>query len=240
MVFFDDDVEVGEDVLKQYASAARGLAEGAFFGGSVRTRWEEAPPEWLLALLPPSAKGLDLGGKDCNQLYLGFNWAAFAEDIIAAGGFDPNFGPGSPTGSTGQESQMQRRLLGRGCRMINVPEAVVTHYVPQSRCNPAWAVRRAFRNGIGWGRAARARREPRFLLNNTLQMLRCYGALFKKMMTGDDVGMWRARAGAKYHRGLLRGYFQPPAPLDPLMYESRVPKWGDPERGSYRPEEVAS
>src|SRR5690625_1660610 len=127
VVFFDDDVEVGEDVLEQYASAAGGLSEGAFFGGAVRAVLEVEPAPWVRDLLPASAgHGYNPTQRHEDGYYLGANWAAFAGDVRSAGGFDPNFGPGSPTGSTGQESQMQRRLLGWGCRVIGVTEAVVS------------------------------------------------------------------------------------------------------------------
>ena len=49
-----------------------------------------------------------------SPVFLGANWAAFARDLKEVGGFDPWFGPGSATGSTGQEQTMQRRLLGAG------------------------------------------------------------------------------------------------------------------------------
>jgi GT2 family glycosyltransferase len=79
---------------------------------------------------------------------MGFNWAAYLADLKAAGGFDYRKGPGAPTGSVGQETDMQRRLLRLGMRGLYLPEAVVWHYVAKSRCTPEWALAHAFRSGL--------------------------------------------------------------------------------------------
>jgi GT2 family glycosyltransferase len=84
-------------------------------------------------------------------VFLGFNWAAFAEDLHAVGGFDYRKGPGSPTKSVGQETDMQERLLQAGRHGRYVPGAMVWHYVPRSRCSPDWALERAYRIGVQWG-----------------------------------------------------------------------------------------
>src|SRR5690606_15592913 len=121
VVFFDDDVRLDPAVLAHYATAAEGLDGGVFFGGSFGVDYEKPPPQWLLPLLPFSARGMDLKSKDRLWEYLGFNWAAFATDIRGLGGFDPNFGPGSPTGATGQETTMQHQMDEAGMRRIDLP-----------------------------------------------------------------------------------------------------------------------
>ena len=90
-----------------------------------------------------------------SPVFLGANWAAFASDLKEVGGFDPWFGPGSATGSTGQEQAMQRRLLGAGLHGRYVPHAEVWHWNPKDRCSPRWALHRAYRNGVKYGLQAR-------------------------------------------------------------------------------------
>ena len=155
LVFFsDDDVRLHRLTLMAYATIAAENTGGEFFGGPVDVDYELKPPEWLKSYLPPSARGWSLGQQRqpvSRADFLGFNWAAFSRDVKAAGRFDTNRGPGSPTGSVGQEKEMQQRLLTRGVKAIYVPEALVWHYVPQERCSIEWTLARAYRNGIQAG-----------------------------------------------------------------------------------------
>ena len=149
VVFFDDDVRVHPDVLVRYAEVARGVEKGVFFGGPTDVDYEQPPPAWLLEYLPPSAKGWATDGEWENEdfnFFLGFNWAAFAADLEMLGGFDNDVGPG--TSSTGQETDMQKRLLSGNVKQQFVPGAKVWHYVPKERCSPAWALKRQYRNAV--------------------------------------------------------------------------------------------
>lgn len=154
-VFFtDDDVRFDPRVLQAYVQAAATHGPGHFFGGPVEVDYESAPPGWLRKYLPKSATGWEGSPENFPAAFgefLGFNWAAYCSDIRAAGGFNPQRGPGAASGSTGQESDMQRRLLARGLSSVYVPEARVWHYVPQDRCSPRWAIDRAFRHGVEEG-----------------------------------------------------------------------------------------
>jgi GT2 family glycosyltransferase len=154
----DDDVKFAPQALSAYADAAKSAGRGHFFGGPTSADYDVPPPKWLLDYLPWSAKGWessgssDMSGPDTGQMrYLGFNWAAFAADLRDAGGFNPNFGPGSPSGSTGQETEMQVRLVKKGLKTVYVPEARVWHYVPVDRCSPQWVISRSYRHGLQEG-----------------------------------------------------------------------------------------
>lgn len=165
VVFLDDDVRVAPAMLEGYAAAdeARGDRR-AFFGGPMGVDYESAPPDWLRVHLPPSAVGWTWHGDPAlvdRPEFLGCNWAARVEDLKAMGGFDPAFGPGAPTGATGQERDMQRRLLEAGYLGYFVPEAFVWHFVPRDRCSRGWALRRAFRNGVSEGLNTRNDATPR-------------------------------------------------------------------------------
>lgn len=149
LVFFtDDDVRLHPQILLAYEKAAEGYQKEAFFGGPVKVDREEDPPAWMESLLPYSARGYDLKNERMKSGYLGFNWAAFAEDIKKLGGFDPRFGPGSTTGASGQESDMQIRMRDEGFMEVDVMDAIVWHKVPLSRCNEKWLQKRFFKVGI--------------------------------------------------------------------------------------------
>jgi glycosyltransferase involved in cell wall biosynthesis len=154
VVFLDDDVRVAPGLLTAYAREDEKAAGRTFFGGPTDVDYEVPPPAWLRAYLPPSAVGWRWTGHPHavdRPEFLGFNWAARARDLQAAGGFNAAFGPGARTGATGQERNMQERLLQKGWIGRYVEEAVVWHYVPRDRCSRRWTLRRAYRNGVGLG-----------------------------------------------------------------------------------------
>ena len=155
IVFADDDVRFDEQTICRYDEAARAAGAGAqpgyFFGGPTGCDYDAEPPAWLKEFLPNSARGWKLDGGQqtvAKPSFLGFNWAAFAHDLKDAGGFNPLKGPGSPSNSVGQETDMQRRLLDRGLRGLYIPDAKVWHHVPAARCSDEWASQRAYRSGV--------------------------------------------------------------------------------------------
>ena len=107
--------------------ARRSSAYARARGGPVRRRvlrWpdscpitkREPPPAWLVPLLPRSAAGwrmpVDRASTEIAQPeFIGPNFAAFASDILRAGGFDTRLGPGSHMASPGEDTEIQARLL---------------------------------------------------------------------------------------------------------------------------------
>ncbi|MEM0913077.1 MAG: glycosyltransferase family A protein [Planctomycetota bacterium] len=164
----DDDVAIDAGLLESYAKVAARYGPGHFFGGPTVPEFEQPVPSWRRAYLPGSAKGqrFDASAEFLPEhlTFMGFNWAAYRGDMLAAGGFDPRFGPGSSSGATGQESSMQRRLIKNGCQGVVVHDAEVSHYVPAERSSESWTLARAKRAGtevglrVGLTDAAEARR----------------------------------------------------------------------------------
>lgn len=149
--FTDDDVSLAPELLETYAHAAKIHGPGHYFGGPVYPDWEVKPPDWLLPCLPGSAKGWQLQQGALLYAFLGFNWGVFLSDLKVTGSFDRRFGPGSPHGATGQETNMQVRMFRAGLVPIYLQNASVTHQVPLSRCNFLWVVQREFRSGVSAG-----------------------------------------------------------------------------------------
>src|SRR5687768_34238 len=91
LIFFtDDDVRLDPRVLNAYAQRSERYPQGRFFGGPTSVDYEQEPPAWLKRYLPTSAVGWEWkeSSDTVNKAaFLGFNWAAFARDIRAAGGF---------------------------------------------------------------------------------------------------------------------------------------------------------
>ncbi len=214
LIFFsDDDVRFSPNVLVEYERAALSSEGMCIFGGPTGADYEVIPPSWLRSYLPDSAKGWEPpeGREMAEDLaFLGFNWAIHARHIRQFGGFDPEFGPGSATGSTGQEGEMQSRLRGAGFRSRYVPGAMVWHYVPAERCSPDWAVERAYRNGVSAGkRGNRGRIAP----------FGCPIWVFARIMksavraglgaaSSNSALRFEAKLKQSYNRGLMRGFRQ--------------------------------
>lgn len=205
VVFFDDDVRFHQDVLIRYAEISRGVSSRAVVGSSFGVDYEEPPPQWLLPLLPYSARGMDLRSEDRLWEYLGFNWAAFAEDIRELGGFDTTFGPGSPTGATGQETNMQHRMAEAGFRRLDIPEVLVWHYVPRNRCDPLWTARRKFKSGLASSLARQDQGYNGLLKEACMKGFRSSAATISKTLRGDKTGQWRAIGGIYFSVGMLKG-----------------------------------
>lgn len=155
LIFFtDDDTYIDENTLVAYEAASRGIVNGYFFGGQTKVEYEKQPPVWLINSLPPSAKGWAPNGSDdylITPQFLGFNWAAFAGDIKKLGGFNENLGPGTKPKRTGQEWDMQGRMLKANFKAVYVDNAVAYHDVPKEKCSFPWMIRRRFQGGLGAG-----------------------------------------------------------------------------------------
>jgi glycosyltransferase involved in cell wall biosynthesis len=188
VVFFDDDVEVDSKLLLAYDHAARPHIEQkrVFFGGPVEARYETEPPaNWLRTRFPSSIKGYDLkSSRMAPNKFIGFNWAAFKHDIQRLGGFDTRFGPGSKINATGQEDEMQARLLADGATSCDVPDAIVSHYVPVENTTMKWLLKRRIRDGVS--REVRSDRSAVSSIFNILhRILICVGVLAKGVLIRD-------------------------------------------------------
>lgn len=150
VVFFDDDVRIDPGCVRAYAEAAEGKTGGEFYAGKCNVDYDVPPPEWLKHYLPFSATGWSYGDtiRELSEpRALGFNWAAFADDIKKAGSFNPNIGPGRMI-SVGDETDLQRVMLDQGTKGVYLPAALVWHYVPADRCSTAWTLERHRRMGL--------------------------------------------------------------------------------------------
>ena len=152
--FLDDDVLLEEATVESYVETAARYGPGHHFSGPLVADWEVEPPDWLKPYLPPSAAGWDKGDEEKyydHPYFIGSNWAAFRDDMLAAGGFKEHIGPGSPTGALGDERDLQQRMLDAGNRGVYLPDARIWHHVPRASCDFEWARRRQHRTGLTCG-----------------------------------------------------------------------------------------
>lgn len=150
--FTDDDIRFEPGVLLALQDAASRSPRLAYFGGPLDVLREPDAPGEPSECVPRSRTGWDPGLECLSEFgageFVGANWAAYADDLRAIGGFDPMFGPGAPTGSTGQESDAQRRLSAAGVTAVYVPRMRVQHCVSMEDLSPDAVVKRSFRHGV--------------------------------------------------------------------------------------------
>ena len=165
VVFFDDDVRIDPGCVRAYAEAAKGKTGGEFYAGKCLVDYDAAPPEWLKDYLPYSAKGWSYGDEVrelTEPLALGFNWAAFADDLKRAGNFNADIGPGRLI-PVGEETDLQNVMFSQGVRGMYLPAALVWHHVPADRCSLDWTLERNRRMGLLVGKRLAAGPAPRRL-----------------------------------------------------------------------------
>lgn len=207
IIFTDDDIRCDSDLLLHYSMAAADVDVPAFFGGPTGVDYEQRPPEWLIPFLPESARGWEAEANREDLEFLGFNWAAYASHIRAAGGFDEDRGPGGRSGATGQETAMQKALRQARIASVYVPEARVWHYVPTERSTPEWVLNRRYRSGIEMGLDAAQGAHSRFALSLwvTSRIVRTSARSAIVLFDRRPERHFDAAAKRQYNRGLLAG-----------------------------------
>ena len=167
------------------------------------------PPPWIKSSLPNSALGYDVSDAPPSQFttFLGFNWAAFSKDLKQLGGFDTRFGPGSAYNATGQEHDMQLRLLNHGFEGLGVPKATVSHYVPSSVMTLQWVLDREMRGGIQAG--IRSEKSLFEVCGSAAKRCVISSLVFLKgLFLTDPVRCVSALVSVAHHIGLVKGKYK--------------------------------
>jgi glycosyltransferase involved in cell wall biosynthesis/GT2 family glycosyltransferase len=177
-VFTDDDATPERDWLLRYAEVATQRSGYAIFGGSIVPDWSEAPPDWLMRLVPC---GLTYGLTDPalpeGPVYAGLVWGAnmaVRGEIFRHGfRFDESMGPAAGDYAMGGEVSFTRLLDGAGFQSWFCPSARVAHYIRPAQLSAEWVIARARRYGRGACRLAKPGQFPE-LFGAPRWMLRKY------------------------------------------------------------------
>ena len=223
VVLLDDDIRVSDGLLEEYASAARRLGRGHFFGGPLEIDYEAdaKPEEWLKRYLPPSARGWRPANPlaPCENLdfFKGANLGVFAEDVLAVSGFMGAIGPGALVpgtegNPTGLEDALQHQMLQAGMTPVYLERAVAWHWVPPERCSESWALQRAYRNmssSVLRGERSDPRLDVPWLRVPPLEWGRYARDVLRVALTtlvSDRRLRFHARTRLAKQRGLIHGY----------------------------------
>ena len=150
----DDDALPDPGWLKAYAEADRTHPDFDIFTGPVHYVWRCPEPIWFPS--PPQHEIVlvyktDLGTEDVelgdNFCLGGHNICLRRSRVLELGGFDPQLGPGSPHGSSGEDCELMRRWRNAGSRALYVARARTGHRIYDDRTSRSTLVSNYHRAG---------------------------------------------------------------------------------------------
>jgi GT2 family glycosyltransferase len=211
--FLDDDAVPEPDWAFRLAEAIAGLPEGgAALGGRILPHWEGPLPEWWPAALRGVLTIVEwegCGEEGCDLpkdvAVYGANMAFRTAALLDVGGFPEELGRVGRRLLSGEEVEVLDRLRARGLRVFYDGRVTVRHSIQRERLRPGWLLSR-----LHWQGATDALRDHR---QGMLQ--RAPGAAAKLLLQAPLL-LWplhssrllRARCGAAYNLGYLRGVLQ--------------------------------
>lgn len=130
-------------------------------GGVVRPEFTAAEPAWLPRELHWIVGGTHVGVPTTIAPVrnpFGSNMAFRREALDEVGGFAPALGRGGAAQMCCEETELSIRVGKRrpGCRVLHIPEAVVSHMVPPERTTWGYVIRRSWIEGRSKARVAQS------------------------------------------------------------------------------------
>ena len=211
--FLDDDAVAAPDWASRMAEAIAALPpEASALGGRIIPEWESPLPGWW----PPALRGVltivewDGRGEEGRDLpagvaVYGANMAFRTAALDAIGGFPENLGRIGRRLLSGEEVEVLDRLRATGHRVVYDGSVTVRHSIQAERLVPGWLLSR-----LHWQGATDALRDRRHG-----KARRAPGAAAKLLLQAPlllvparATSLLRARCGAAYNLGYLRGALQ--------------------------------
>jgi len=153
VAFLDDDAEAGSDWVGAVIRACRTFSPAPdALAGSISLKWESPRPAWLSDVLLGPLGYLWWGDQPLlmrpEQKIVGAN-CCFKKSILEElGGFNENLGRKGTLLLSGEETELQERLVAGNKVIWYCPAMAVQHFVPSQRLQPKWFYRRYYWGGI--------------------------------------------------------------------------------------------
>jgi glycosyltransferase involved in cell wall biosynthesis len=151
IAFTDDDARPRPDWLRRLGEVfARQRADWVF--GRVLPFWEGGCPRWFSEKLSGSFALLDYGPRafvveNREQAFAGVNCACRREALSTLGEYRVDMGPTGVKEVGGEDTDMFRRALARGMRVVYSPDVVVEHLIGRARATKGHERRKAWQGG---------------------------------------------------------------------------------------------
>jgi GT2 family glycosyltransferase len=211
--FLDDDAVAAPDWAFRMAEAIAALPpEASALGGRIIPEWESPLPGWW----PPSLRGVltimewdGVGeeGRDLPQgvAVYGANMAFRTADLRDIGGFPEDLGRVGNRLLSGEEVEAQDRLRARDRRVFYDGRIAVRHSIQRERLKPAWLLSRLHWQGATDALRDRRRGGARRMAGAAAKLAVLAPLL---LFPSRATSLLRARCGAAYNLGYLRGALQ--------------------------------
>ncbi|MGG5811208.1 glycosyltransferase family 2 protein [Falsiroseomonas sp. CW058] len=208
--YLDDDAVPEPDWARRLLGAtARLPADAVALGGRILPAWEAPLPAWWPATLRGVLTivewdGVGEEGRDLppGVAVYGANMAFRTSALREVGGFPEELGRVGDRLLSGEEVEVLDRLRARGGRAFYDGSVTVRHSIQRDRLRPGWLLSRLHWQGatdaLRDRRQGGARRAPGAAAKLALQ-----APLL--LWPAGSAGLLRARCGAAYNLGYLRG-----------------------------------
>jgi len=144
VLFIDDDCLASPGWVDAL-SHAMAPSEVAAAGGTILPIWPAVRPGWLHDRLAASYGERVAGATEHGPFAA--NMAVRVAAVAAAGGIDPDLGHRDGVPGLHEETELAARLAASGCRVVEVPAAVVEHRVRPEQARRRWLLRRSWHEG---------------------------------------------------------------------------------------------
>jgi glycosyltransferase involved in cell wall biosynthesis len=215
LAFTDDDVRVGVNWIKELFRTFE-LYKADCVGGKILPVWPGPRPAWLTSDLDGMLALVDYGNAVQeiareHHLLFGAN-LAFVKDIFDQESFNTNFGPKGRKLYNNEETDLLRRIIRSGRKVIYQPQAVIEHVIQPYKLKKAYFRKWFFDNGEGQGLAL-GLAEGRSFLGVPFYSVRELCSAFSNYVGGvvrksgtfrDELNLWRSLG---FTWGRLKYYF---------------------------------
>lgn len=215
VAYLDDDAVPAPDWAAALLARIAALPPtAAAIGGRILPAWEAPLPPWW----PPALRGVltivewegfGEAGRDLPpgvEIY-GANMAFAREALSAIGGFPEALGRVGDRLLSGEEVEVVTRLRAAGHRAFYDGAAVVRHSIQRERLRPSWLLSRLLWQGATDALRDRRRGGAGRALGAAARLLVQAPLL---LWPPSSPALLRARCGAAYNLGYLRGRLSPP------------------------------
>ncbi len=159
IIFMDDDAIAEPDYLEQVLKFFNSYPDVIACGGRIYPDFETKRPRWMSHFLLSLTSSIDLGNKvksfTNRQFPIGANMAFRSHAFTKYGLFNPDLGRKGNNMAGAEEKDILYRMKGGGEKIYYVPDAIVHHYVPDSRLTYAFFKKQSL--GIGSSEKVRAK-----------------------------------------------------------------------------------